>query len=241
MTENNRFYVYVYLDPRKSGAFAYGDFCFPFEPIYVGKGTRTRAYFLSNRNNMLSGKIRKFGKPVVFFVGRKLPESEAFELEKALIKTIGRVDLCSGTLCNLTDGGEGLFGFTHTDATKEKIGAANRGKPTWNKNGTMSPEWKEKISAKHKGKTLSEGHKKKLSDAHKGKPTWNKGLTGIYSEEVRKQMSAAHTGAKYSMETRKKMSAAHTGTKHSLETRKKMSESRLRNSQKSEGENLLTS
>lgn len=235
MTENNRFYVYVYLDPRKPGTFAHGEFCFPFEPIYVGKGTRTRAYYLSNRNNILSGKIKKFGAPVVFFAGRKLPESEAFELEKKLIEIIGRMDLCSGTLCNLTDGGEGLFGFTHTDETKEKIGAANRGKPTWNKNGTMSPEWKAKISAKHKGKTLTEEHKKKLSDAHKDKPTWNKGLTGIYSEETKKRMSAAHIGAKHSTETRKKMSAAHTGVKHSMETRKKMSKSRLRNNQNLKG------
>jgi len=31
----NKFYTYVYLDPRKSGDFAYGDSEFNYEPIYV--------------------------------------------------------------------------------------------------------------------------------------------------------------------------------------------------------------
>ena len=38
----NRFYVYVYLDPRKPGKYKYGEYEFDYEPVYVGKGTNYR-------------------------------------------------------------------------------------------------------------------------------------------------------------------------------------------------------
>ena len=38
----NKFYVYVYLDPRKEGEYNYGGLCFNAEPFYVGKGSGYR-------------------------------------------------------------------------------------------------------------------------------------------------------------------------------------------------------
>ena len=38
------YYVYVYLDPRKSGKFKYAEMLFDFLPFYVGKGKGNRLY-----------------------------------------------------------------------------------------------------------------------------------------------------------------------------------------------------
>ena len=40
---NNRFYVYALLDPRKPGRYEYKDICFLYEPFYIGKGCGDRA------------------------------------------------------------------------------------------------------------------------------------------------------------------------------------------------------
>ena len=57
------FYVYVYLDPRKTGEFIFDEFKFDFEPFYVGKGKNRRLYYhLTNkslkRNDEKSKRIK---------------------------------------------------------------------------------------------------------------------------------------------------------------------------------------
>lgn len=42
------------------------------------------------------------------------------EKEKEFIKLYGRTDLNTGTLCNKTEGGEGISGFKHSKESKEK-------------------------------------------------------------------------------------------------------------------------
>lgn len=104
-----KFYVYVYRDarPGKRGV-----------PIYVGKGAGDRAYeqlrARRNGNGMLRIIIRKHRdlslEPRVKIVARFATEIEALTYEISLIAKYGRRNIGTGTLCNLTDGGEGVSG-----------------------------------------------------------------------------------------------------------------------------------
>lgn len=88
------------------------------------------------------------------------------------------------------------LGIKRSDAYKQKISAARKGK-------TLSDEAKAKLSAAKKGKTHSDEAKSKMSAAKKGKK---------HSDETKAKMSAAKKGKTLSDETKAKMSAAHART-----------------------------
>lgn len=121
----NNFYVYIYLDPRKSGRFEYNEYCFLFEPFYVGKGRGKRWKKISDRSNYFKRKINKIKllglKPIIFKIEENLFGQKSLNLEIKLINEIGRKDLNNGPLVNLTDGGDGTSGYKFTEETKEII------------------------------------------------------------------------------------------------------------------------
>ena len=172
----NRFYIYVYLDPRKSGKYNYGEYHFDYEPFYVGKGTGNRMYNhlckSINYNKIFKNKIKKIQRicncnPIIIKYQEMLLEQVAFDIERSMVKTIGRSDLKLGPLCNLTDAGEGISGYHHIKETKEKIRKSLLGK----KHGSMSEETKEKIRKVNLGikRPCSEETKRKISINRKGK------------------------------------------------------------------------
>ena len=118
------FYVYVYLDPRKPGKYVYGDFQFDYEPFYVGLGHRKRYLAHAKEysehscklgNCLKKNKILKILKEtsyeqlskLITKIKENLYLDDSKKLEIKLIKTIGRIDLKTGPLTNLTDGGDG--------------------------------------------------------------------------------------------------------------------------------------
>jgi hypothetical protein len=116
----NNYYVYLYINPINNSIF------------YVGKGKDDR--LLSQQRNYLFKTelkiIRKHKKtPIVQKIKNNLSEIEAFKLEEKLIKLYGRKDLHKGTLCNLTNGGEGESGHIHSTEHKTKISIALKGHP----------------------------------------------------------------------------------------------------------------
>jgi hypothetical protein len=115
----------------------------------------------------------------------------------------------SGSLLNLTDGGDGPHGYTHTAEAVRKISKASRGRKhsdesrkriaEANTGKTHSLETRSRLSEINKGKSPSEATKAKLSKANKGR---------LLSEEHRKKISESQKGRTFSDETRRKMSEA---------------------------------
>lgn len=112
-----KYYVYCYLDPRVKGEYVYGDYAFEYVPIYVGKGTGQRASAhlwesTLNRdgNKKKVNKLRKIMnlglQPILVKLHEGLTESEALLLEMKVIAAIGTEFDHTGTLTNLTAGGE---------------------------------------------------------------------------------------------------------------------------------------
>ena len=86
---NDIFYTYAYL--RKDDR----------TPYYVGKGCGKRAYESSHNVKVPDDNDR------IIFLKQNLTEEEAFNHEKYMIAVLGRKDLGTGILRNMSDGGEG--------------------------------------------------------------------------------------------------------------------------------------
>jgi hypothetical protein len=152
-----------------------------------------------------------------------LTEQEAFEYEKQGIEAYGRINLGTGCLANLSDGGEGTNGFIHSDESKEKNRISHLGK----KYSPMSEEGKENIRKAHLGKKLPRETIRKIVETRKN----NNKQTGGWklSDKSKQNIGAASkkrwdSGFKHSEEALKKMSEAHKGRVISEETRQKISE-----------------
>jgi len=193
MTNNQetKFYVYVYLDPRKPGKYVYGEYEFEYEPFYVGKGYGGRCmrhvqdYILeTDTNKMKTNKIKKIIRetgdiPIIIKYIEHINESHSFYLETDMIKNIGRKDLKLGPLTNLTDGGEGDSGRVMTEEQKQKIRVAHLG---------LHPD--EKTIKK-----MSESQKKRwenLDDEYKKQ--WSEDIKNRYTPEKRKLLSEQMQG-----------------------------------------------
>lgn len=173
------FYAYVYRDPERG------------LPIYVGKGCGKRLHFhltkatnIRLRNRLIA--LQALGlKPIIEKIEATNEESALVE-EVRLIKLYGRKDLGTGSLYNMTDGGEGMSGWRPTEETKRKIGEANR-------NG--SPATKQKQSEWVRDSELCE----KISRSRK--------LTELTMSEEKRALRAKHLSIEcLSKETRRKMS-----------------------------------
>lgn len=150
----NRYYVYVYMDPRNPGEYVYGEHKFDYEPFYIGKGTNRRynshlieSRGFSNRKNNNKSNIEKIRsilndgmEPVIIKYRINLSENEAYEIEGKLIFLLGKKINKKGPLLNYADGGKGPTGYIHSDAHKEKMRIISSGKK-------HTEETKNKLSA----------------------------------------------------------------------------------------------
>jgi hypothetical protein len=95
-------------------------------PRYVGKGKgrRDEAHEKSSdpvnwmKNEFIERTWIMLGEIPKIRVRDNISEKEAFALERALIKAIGRADLGKGPLTNMTDGGDGASSLTEEQSKR---------------------------------------------------------------------------------------------------------------------------
>lgn len=170
------------------------------EVFYVGIGCKQdfkRAKSKHNRNKFWKNITNKveWGYEILH---NNLDKKTACRIEQQLIQEYGRRCNGSGTLCNITEGGEGAPGATHvvSEEARKRIGLAQRCK-------LVSTKTREKLRNANKGKTLTEHTKEKIRIANSGKnhPNFGKKL----KQETRKKIGLANTGrAQTEMEKRKR-------------------------------------
>lgn len=159
---------YVYIIFRPDG-----------RPCYVGKGkgNRWEVHERRTHNPYLARIIAKAGGSIPKIKVREdLTDAEACETEIAFIAAIGRRDLGTGPLVNLTDGGDGAAGAIHGFERRAK--RSLRAKEDWNnpeyrsmqvakkignknskKSHILSVEWAKELSQKMMGNSRTRGMK----------------------------------------------------------------------------------
>jgi len=190
-----KFYVYIYLDPRTKSHFCYQSLSFLYKPLYIGKGQKRRYLdhlkYLEKHTNYDFKHVLKeilnegFTKQDIENHIRIIPcnsEQEAFNLEIKLIKEIG----CSkfgGPLTNWTDGGEGPSGWTSNEDFKK-----NLSKRMKSNNPMKSEESRKKVSENLKGKRL--GNKNAMFGVDRSGDKHPRGMLGKHhSQKVREDQS----------------------------------------------------
>lgn len=166
------------------------------EPFYIGIGS-DKEYKRANTNTRRNKhwiNISKFGYEVdILFDG--LTWDEACVKEKEFISLYGRKDKNKGSLCNLTDGGDGCLGriVTFSEESKRKMSEARKGKKPY----IITDEIRKNLSIAAKKRGVSKEHLAKMNKARVNF-THRKGIP--HTEESRKKMSDSRMGIKKSEE-----------------------------------------
>lgn len=168
------FYVYVHRRASDGTVF------------YVGKGRGRRATKTQQRTAFWQNIVNKHGF-TVDYVAKDLSEEDAIKLEMETIAHYGRENLC-----NLTDGGEGMWGHVVSAEVRKRIGEAHRG-------AKRSLETIERMRKAQKGRIITEEAREKISAALKGRKL---------PPEVAEKMGKSRLGKKRPESVKAKLSAA---------------------------------
>ena len=174
------------------------------EIFYVGigksdDGKNGRAYDKNKRSKFWKSITQRHGFYATIMYD-SISWSDAIKFEIELIKTFGRSNNGTGVLCNLTDGGEGCFGFVITDeyrkncsnAQKGKIGRFGSDNPFYGKKHSKESLIKKSETTKRNGKL------KGVNNPNYGKPM---------SDEQKQKIRMAHIGRKHTQESSEKKRA----------------------------------
>lgn len=139
--------------------------------FYIGKGTYqekrpqpTRAASRKGRNVYWNRIVNKHGGFKYEVLASWKTEQEALDHEIFLIACLKETGV---RLCNLTNGGEGMAGWHHTEDHKKRMSEFQKGN-TYCRGRKLSKEHKELLSIVHKGVAKTQKHKENLSKSRQG-------------------------------------------------------------------------
>lgn len=137
--------------------------------FYIGIGSSPyykRAVSKRDRNKYWKRIVNKTDYKVeILFDEISIEEARKKEIE--FIALYGRHNLGLGTLCNLTDGGEGNFGLIISEETRHKMSKSQIGNKKYLLRTTPQEEINNKIGLANKGKTRTQEFKQKISNYFK--------------------------------------------------------------------------
>jgi group I intron endonuclease len=220
----NKFLIYALADPDSK------------KIRYIGKSSsgmkRPNSHWancsLRNDHNPYKNrwilKLKKRGLKFLIFVLEEISSGDFEGLKNAEVKWIKYGRDNGWPLTNLTDGGDGVHGYVHSEETKKKISTSNTGKISCMLGKHHTEDSKKKISESNKGKISSlrgikrsEEFKEKLRIANKGKAP---------SPRTLEASRIAHTGKKLSPEHKSKLIAGMRKYKHGMEQKLKIASAR---------------
>lgn len=201
----------------------------PSDCFYVGIGcAKYRQASTKNRNKFWHNIVDKHGFRHEI-VADGLTHENAVDLEKLMISEYGRIDLNTGILVNMTNGGDGASGHVHNEETRKKISINSINQKNTSgrfKNGHKpNPETIRATAEANRGRKVSVETREKMSISRKGKKL---GPGKKLSPERILAIRIANTGLTRSKETRARMSAAQRGKIISEDARKKMSDAKTK-------------
>jgi hypothetical protein len=214
MDNAGNYHLYIYFRPNGV-------------PCYVGIGRNKRWL-----DHLKKGSGNRHLKAIIALAGGTTPhvkirdgmtKAQAIEAEIALIAAIGRKDLGTGPLVNLTDGGDGPSGFIVGEDVRRIIG--QKSKEKWNDPATRARI----IEAQNKGRATPEYRKKRseISKANasnsdvRARSAETKRKT-LLNPEIRKKISIATRNAMARPEIKCRMSEAQKKRFESPEARAKL-------------------
>jgi hypothetical protein len=175
------------------------------EPFYIGIGSDDKYYRAnkkSQRNIHWKRVVAKTPYEIEIMLDN-LTWDEACEKEREFIKLYGRVNLKTGPLTNMTDGGDGTLGLVVSDETREKLSKSIK---EWHKTYVVSDENRLKSSLVFKELIKKDDFIKKRIEALRnseklkqsyilrtGKPSGYK-----HNDEAKKLISLSKIGRKMS-------------------------------------------
>lgn len=136
------------------------------------------SYFTSSKN---VDSARAFlGEPDIIQIRRTFSSAEQARRWEA--KVLRRLHASSDTKwLNRHDGGERFLCVGHSEETRAKLSRALKSRP-------VTQATRDRIGALNRGKKLSEEVRHKMSKAATGRTPWNAGLTGIYTDAALEKM-----------------------------------------------------